>query len=58
MSDVAPDSPLEFISFPNSGNAKSSPANQQSFRLYYQSVSMNIKEMKYDGELSSWQAAK
>ena len=48
-------SPIKALAF--EGN-NSQNGGVQSFRLHYQSVNGNIKEIKYDGLLAGWQDAK
>ena len=49
-------SPLELLSFALNGSG-TSPAEDQAFRLYYQSINGNIREMDYNGTLSPWHDA-
>ncbi|KAI9869959.1 MAG: hypothetical protein M1830_004888 [Pleopsidium flavum] len=52
--DIMAASPIEALAF-ETNNSRS--GGVQSFRLHYQSVNGNIKELKYDGMLSGWQNA-
>ena len=47
-------SPIKALAF-ESNNSQNT--GLQSFRIHYQSVNGNIKELKYDGLLAGWQNA-
>lgn len=49
-------SPLEVLSFPINGTGES-PAGDQAFRLFYQSVNGNIKVMVCNGTQLPWHDA-
>ncbi|SLM37184.1 hypothetical protein LPUS_06915 [Lasallia pustulata] len=54
--DVMVGSPLEVLSFPINGTGES-PAGDQAFRLFYQSVNGNIKVMVCNGTQLPWHDA-
>ncbi|MCJ1411688.1 hypothetical protein MMC19_005780 [Ptychographa xylographoides] len=55
-SDVIVDSPIALVAFTaNATGSGSSAADEQAFRVYFQSAHGNVKESRYDGELAPWQ---
>ena len=50
-------SPLGLVSYSTNTTGGDDPGNEQSFRLYFQSAHGNIKEIAYNGVLSSWSNA-
>ena len=58
-SDVIVDSPIALVAFTaNATGSGSSAADEQAFRVYFQSAHGNVKESRYDGELAPWQEPK
>ena len=53
--DIMAASPIKALSFENNNTQN---GNVQSFRIHYQSVNGNIKEINYDGILPGWKNAK